>query len=132
MSPETLDELALARQHLEDATAILNLKLAHIAAREAYLAAFHAAEALVQVRSGRAAKTHRGLRSEFARLIRSEPGIAAEFNRFLAAAYELKSIADYSATPRSITMDEATSAIATADRMIDAIAGVLGSTSDGA
>jgi uncharacterized protein (UPF0332 family) len=33
----------------------------HIAGREAYLAAFHAAEALLYERTGNIAKTHRGV-----------------------------------------------------------------------
>jgi uncharacterized protein (UPF0332 family) len=47
----------------------------HIAAREAYLAVFHAAEAYIFEQTGKAAKTHRGVRSEFARLAKAEPRI---------------------------------------------------------
>jgi uncharacterized protein (UPF0332 family) len=46
-----------------------------IAGREAYLAAFHAAEALLYERTAKIAKTHRGLRAEFARLSKDEPCI---------------------------------------------------------
>jgi hypothetical protein len=50
--------------------------------------------------------------------------IAPEYLTFLARAYELKSIADYSVGPaaRSITATGATRAIETAERFIDTIA----------
>ena len=88
MTPEAAQELAAARRHLSDAKAIADLKIAHVAAREAYLAAYHAAEAFLHDRAGRTARTHRGLRSEFARLARTEPRIDPMFIRFLATAYE--------------------------------------------
>jgi hypothetical protein len=44
---ETADYLAKARATLADAQQIANLPLPHIAAREAYLAVFHAAEAYI-------------------------------------------------------------------------------------
>jgi hypothetical protein len=43
------------------------LPLPHIAALEAYLAVFHAAEANIFEHTGKVAKTHRGVRSEFTR-----------------------------------------------------------------
>jgi uncharacterized protein (UPF0332 family) len=72
-------------------------------------------------------KTHRGLRIAFSRLARSEPRIAQEYLTFLAKAYELKSIADYSVGPtaRPITADDATRAIETAERLIDTITQLL-------
>jgi uncharacterized protein (UPF0332 family) len=60
-------------------------------------------------------------------LARSEPRIAPGFLTFLARAYELKSIADYSigAAAQRITADDAAQAIATAERLIDTITQLL-------
>ena len=72
-------------QCLDDAKQIAAATPLHrIVAREAYLAAYHAAEAYLFERTGKAAKTHRGLRSEFGRLARNDPGIDREFLTFLA------------------------------------------------
>ena len=73
------------------------------------------------------ATTHRGVRSEFARLARREPRIDRELTRFLATAYQLKATADYGIGPTAapITADEATAAIATASRFIDSITQAL-------
>jgi uncharacterized protein (UPF0332 family) len=72
-------------------------------------------------------KTHRGLRSEFSRLARSEPRIGREYLTFLAEAYEHKSIADYGvgSTSAPITAEDASSAIDTARRLIECIAELL-------
>lgn len=127
MKAETADYLAKARQCLSDAQAIAGLAIHHVAAREAYLAAYHAAEAYLFELSGKAVKTHRGLRSEFARIARTEPRIEREHLTFLAQAYELKSIADYGtgAAARPITERDAAATIAAAARFIDAIARLL-------
>jgi hypothetical protein len=74
MKPEAADYLGKARQCLDDAKQIAAATpLHHIVAREAYLAAYHAAEAYLFERTGKAARTHRGLRSEFGRLARGDP-----------------------------------------------------------
>lgn len=65
MKAETADYLAKARATLADAQKIAALPLPHVAAREAYLAVFHAAEACIFEQTGKVAKTHRGVRSEF-------------------------------------------------------------------
>jgi uncharacterized protein (UPF0332 family) len=125
MKSEASDYLAKARQCLNDAEQIAAAtSLHHIVAREAYLAAFHAVEAYLFERTGKAAKTHRGLRTEFSRLARSDPRIDREFLTFLTEAYEYKSIADYGLgrSLHSITAEGARSAIDTAARLIDCIA----------
>ena len=53
------------RATLVDAQKIASLPLPHVAAREAYLAVFHAAEAYIFEQTGKVSKTHRGFRSEF-------------------------------------------------------------------
>jgi uncharacterized protein (UPF0332 family) len=75
VTPEALQSLEIARQHLAAADASIGAPFAFVAAREAYLAGYHPAMAFVVEKTGRAAKTHSGLRSEFARLARSEPRI---------------------------------------------------------
>jgi uncharacterized protein (UPF0332 family) len=127
MKAETADYLAKARTTLADAQQIATLPLAHVAAREAYYAAFHAAEAYIFEHTGKVATTHRGVRSEFARLARREPRIDRELTRFLATAYQLKATADYGIGPTAapITADQAAAAITTAGRFIDTIAQVL-------
>jgi len=124
---ETADYLAKARATLADAQQIAALPLPHVAAREAYLAVFHAAEAHIFEQTGKVAKTHRGMRSEFARLAKAEPRIGRDLIAFLGTAYQFKTRADYAvgsgAAP--ISPAEATAAIAAATRFIDTIAQLL-------
>jgi uncharacterized protein (UPF0332 family) len=124
---ETADYLAKARATLADAQQIATLPLPHVAAREAYYAPFHAAEAYIFEHTGKVVTTHRGVRSEFARLARREPRIDRELTRFLATAYQLKATADYGIGPTAaqITADQAAAAITTAGAFIDTIAKVL-------
>ena len=97
-----------------------------VAAREAYLAAFHAAEAYIFDKLVDPLKRIAGC--DFIQPTgRNEPRIALEYLTFLARAYELKSIADYSVGPtaRPITNDDAARFIETAESFIDAIAQLL-------
>jgi len=73
LTPEAADHLQKARTCLDRARVILEADVPDVAAREAYLAAFHAAQALVVERTRREAKTHKGVHTEFARLTRREP-----------------------------------------------------------
>lgn len=81
MKAETAAYLAKARECLADAGRVAALP--RLAAREAYYAAFHAAEAYIFEHTGKVACTHRGVRSEFTRLTRSEPRIRRETAHFL-------------------------------------------------
>ncbi|MEJ2389491.1 MAG: HEPN domain-containing protein [Chromatiaceae bacterium] len=83
-----------ARRTLEEARVVLAIGLSEPAGRAAYLAAMHAAQALIFHRTGRVAKTHSGVRSEFARLTKDDPAIGGGLSTFLAEAYVLKQIAD--------------------------------------
>ncbi len=120
--------MATAREHLAAAKSIMTLGLTAVAGREAYLAAFHAAEAFLFERTGKIAKTHRGLRTAFAGAARVESSVDPSFAGFLATAYELKSDADYSTRGRKVSAEQAPSAIDTAERMIDAIISALRSS----
>jgi uncharacterized protein (UPF0332 family) len=127
LTPEAAETLATAHQHLSDAKAIRGLNIGHVAAREAYLAAFHAAEAFIHERTGRAIKTHTGLRTVFARLAKDEPRLDPTFTQFLANAYDLKSLADYADRPAlRVSPEDADQAIQTAERFIGAIAALPG------
>ena len=118
MTPETGDFLRKASQCLANSDAILAIPIPDVAAREAYLAGYHAAEAFIFAHTGRTVKTHKGLRSEFARLTRSDPSLR-EFSGFLARAYELKSIADYGVDPEiHVSVEDAGTARDIARRFI--------------
>ncbi|MGO9673936.1 MAG: HEPN domain-containing protein [Methylocella sp.] len=94
MTPEAGDYLDKARQSLQEARAVAAIDLPVAAGRAAYLAAYHAAQALICDRTGKITKTHSGARSEFARLAKDDPLIDRTFTTFLAQAYALKEIAD--------------------------------------
>jgi uncharacterized protein (UPF0332 family) len=97
-----------------------------IAGREAYLAAFHAAQAIHFERTGKIAKTHRGLRAQFAAVARGEPSIDQPLSEFLGRAYELKSLSDYgTGSEASISFGTADAAIKTATRFVERITALL-------
>jgi uncharacterized protein (UPF0332 family) len=96
------------------------------AGRAAYLAAYHAAQALISERTGKIAKTHAGANSQFNLLTRGDPRVDAELRRFLPQAYNLKAVADYQAEPDSIVPAERVeAAIGTALRFVDCVAALL-------
>jgi uncharacterized protein (UPF0332 family) len=124
--PEAADYLNKARDDLEDARKVATIGLAKIAARTAYYAAFHAAEAFVVERTGKIAKTHSGLRAEFARLAKETPKIDMSFPKFLTKAYLYKEISDYgTGSGAEITLRDAEDAITDAARFVDCIATLL-------
>lgn len=91
MTPETSEHLAKAREYLSKARNLLDvMHYNDEAARAAYLAGFHAAQALLFERTARIAKSHSGLRTTFARLAKEDPRIDRHFTRFLARAYKAK------------------------------------------
>lgn len=126
MTPEARDYLVKGRRDLSDAREIMRISLANVAARSAYFAVFHAAEALIFEQTGRTAKTHRGVRTEFARLAKDHPRIPKDLPEFLAQAYSYKEIGDYSVNPEeSVTMQNAEHAITAAANFLDCIEAVL-------
>jgi uncharacterized protein (UPF0332 family) len=123
---EAADYLAKAHATLEDARRIAALPLPHIAAREAYLAVFHAAEAYIFEQTGKAAKTHRGVRSEFARLAKAEPRIARDLVSFLGTAYQFKTRRlRHRRGSGTISAADANAAIITTARFLDTITHLL-------
>jgi len=123
VTPEAKDYLEKARAHLRDAGKVAAIGLANVAARSAYYAAFHAAQALIFERTGKIAKTHSGVRSEFAKLAKDTPGTGKTFSAFLAQAYLYKEIADYGVgDSAAVSIAEAGDAIETAGRFIESVA----------
>ncbi len=126
MKPEAADYLDKARNDLEDARKIAMIGLARVAARCAYYAAFHASEAFIVENTGKIAKTHSGVRAEFARLAKDMPEIDKSFPKFLAKAYLYKEISDYGVGPGAgVTMADANDAITNATQFVDAMAALL-------
>lgn len=118
--------LAKARQSLLEARAVLEIDLAEAAGRAAYLAAFHAAQAYIVHATGKSAKTHSGVRIEFARLTHHHPVIDRSPTLFLAQAYNLKSIADYAIDGSvTISLSDAADAINRADGFVQIISTVI-------
>ena len=127
MKPECRDYLDKARHCLANAAAILKTGIPDVAAREAYLAAFHAAEAYIFERMGKPAKTHRGVKNQFGRLALDEPVFDRDQLSVLTQGYDLKAIADYGIGPSldAISSDAAGAAINRAQRFVDIIARLL-------
>ena len=125
MKPETERYLDKARQGLNEARAVAGIELAEAAGRAAYLAMFHAAQALIFERIGKVPKTHHGVHAQFSRLAKNEPRIG-ELPRFLSQAYDFKTVADYEIGPdATVPLGEAISATDTAQRFIDRIVELL-------
>jgi uncharacterized protein (UPF0332 family) len=120
---ESADYLERGVRALASAKAIAQIGEHRVAAREAYLAAFHAAEAYIFEYAGKTSKTHRGVRALFNQLAKGDPRIPPACAGFLAEGYDLKSIADYGGGPFGavISEDDSTEAIAAADSMIRVI-----------
>ena len=92
MTPESEDHLRRAREYLSKAQMLL--EVAHLN-DEAARAGFHAAQALISERTGRVVKTHRGVRSAFARLSKDDRRLDRTFTQFLGRAYRRKEQVDY-------------------------------------
>ena len=126
MTPEAEASLARARIDLDEARMIAALPLARAAARSAYYAAFHAAEAFIVDRSGKIAKTHRGVHSEFARLIKDRAKDDRRLGRVLPDGYRYKELADYSVDPDAVITDrDAAEMIEAATRFVARVAELL-------
>lgn len=96
------------------------------AGRAAYLAAFHAAQALISERTGRIARTHEGVHSQFNKLTMGDARIDPELRRFLPHAFGLKAVADYETGPDAVvSAEQVEAAIATATRFVECVAKLL-------
>ena len=106
---------------------MLTVQLTEDAGRAAYLAGFHAAQALVFERTGAVTKTHRGTHAESARVTRNEPRVDEKLRRFLPQAYDLKALCDYELGPdATVPYKTASEAVETAASFIACIAILIG------
>lgn len=122
MKPETAAYFASARELVRRAPALLKGEFTDEAARAAYMASFHAAQALIFERENRVLKTHRGVHSEFVQIVRDDPRFADGLRGFLGRAYSLKAVADYQSGPGAkISFARASDAVATAQRFVEAV-----------
>jgi uncharacterized protein (UPF0332 family) len=87
---KTSGYLDKAHRCLSNAHADLANKLFNDAARNAYIAAFYAAQALIFERTGATVESHMRAHIEFARLAGKEPAIDERLPAFLAQGYRLK------------------------------------------
>lgn len=132
MKPQSAAYLASAEEALSDAKKILVINIPRQAARLAYYAQFHAAQALIFERTGKIAKTHKGVQALFHRLIKQEtvigPGLAGD----LSASYHFKEAADYeTGVAGAISSGDATEAIRTAEHFLAIVKGILDDAANG-
>jgi uncharacterized protein (UPF0332 family) len=127
LKPETEKFLDIAHNMLGRGLRMLEADLIEDAGRAAYLTAFHAAQALIHERENRTLKTHRGVQSEFSKLIRDDLSIPADLRGFVSRAYAFKTIADYDPLTSVLpTQEDARIAIETAGRFVEEILRLIG------
>jgi uncharacterized protein (UPF0332 family) len=128
LSPQAEQFLVKAQSLLAQARSMMTIPLPDAVGRNAYLAAFHAAQALIFERNGRVAKTHRGVQPEFLRLTRDDPRVDRDLRAFLSTAYDLKAVADYEIGPDAVVpLGEATEALRQAEAFVTHLAAVAAS-----
>ena len=101
MSPETGLFLDKARKLLIEAATMMTVDLNEAAARTAYLAGFHAAQAFISEKLGKVMKTHKGVQAELYKLTGDDAAFPPALRLFLSQAYNFKAIADYETGPGS-------------------------------
>jgi uncharacterized protein (UPF0332 family) len=127
LKPETEKFLDIAHNMLGRGLRMLEADLIEDAGRAAYLTAFHAAQALIHERENRTLKTHRGVQSEFSKLIRDDLSIPADLRGFVSRAYAFKTIADYDPLTSVLpTQEDARIAVETAGRFVEEILRLIG------
>lgn len=126
MKPETTAFLEKAREFLAKAQDLLD---AHHwpdeAGRASYLAGFHAAQAFVFESTGKVAKSHKGLQTEFARLVKDDLRFNMELRGFLGRAYNFKTIADYETSGSPVSLERAAEANQTGRRFVECVVASL-------
>jgi uncharacterized protein (UPF0332 family) len=113
--------LQYAEKHLERGLIMLGVHLTDDAARAAYLAAFHAAQAVIFERTDKVAKTHRGVQNEFFRLTKDDPGFTPDQRIFLSQAYNFKTVADYETGPAQVSAQQAAAALEKSRGFVDGV-----------
>ena len=119
MKPEAERFLQNAADHIERGQAMIAARLNDDAGRAAYLAAFHAAQAIIFERTGKVYKSHKGVNIEFLRLTKNDPHFSPEQRGFLSRAYNFKAVADYDTGPiAEISSQEAVNAVEAARKFV--------------
>jgi uncharacterized protein (UPF0332 family) len=126
VKPETADYIDKARRCLSNGRANLSIRLSNDAGRNAYLTAYHAAQAYIFNKTGKIAKSHNGVQSLFAQLASKDAFIPEDLQKFISQAYDLKAVADYELGPGSdIPLERSIAALEKAARLLDCIAGLV-------
>lgn len=126
MKPQTGAFLDKARELLDQADTVMGVGLNEPAGRTAYLAALHAAQALIFENTSKVVTSHKGVQSKFWHLTKDELRVGDELRTFLSRAYSFKRIADYETGPAShLSAETARNAIATARRFVDCVAALI-------
>jgi len=95
LNPQSAQFLNKAHRLIVSGDVMVAAELWDAAGRNAYLAAFHAAQAFIFEKTQKVLKTHNGVRGEFSRLTRDLPERSDLLRNFLAQSYGLKTAADY-------------------------------------
>jgi uncharacterized protein (UPF0332 family) len=126
VKPQTSAFLDKARELLDQAETIFKVGLNEPAGRTAYLAGFHAAQALIFETSERMYKRHPTVQGQFSRLVKDDPRVDDQLRAFLGRTYTLKAIADYETGPGShVSAEAARTAIDTARRFVDCVTSLI-------
>jgi uncharacterized protein (UPF0332 family) len=119
---ETALFLEKSRGPLAQAETMLRVGLIEAAGRTAYLAEFHAAQAVIFETTGRVFKRHATAQGEFGRLVKDDPRFDTALRVFLPRAYNLKAISDYETGSGShVSAESAGDAIQTARRFLTCV-----------
>jgi len=126
MKAETAQFIAFAREMLQRADQMMTLRLNDDVGRAAYLASFHVAQAVIFEREGRVLKTHKGVQTEFNRIMKDDPRVDMKLAGFVARSYKFKTVADYGFDAIGHPTDEAArEALTEAIRFFDHFVAVL-------
>jgi uncharacterized protein (UPF0332 family) len=127
MSPEAVDYLSIAQEHLQMAEDALAAGLYRHCVRDTYLVGLSAARAIVFDMTASAPKTHSGTRNQLSKLIHDGLKLDEEYLQFLAVGFEMKADLDYGpVTP--VDRSTAEAALNTARRFLAAAKALCGIT----
>ena len=108
-----------ARQELDAARALTAAGFHAQAVSRAYYAAFYAAEAALLSR-GETRSKHSGVVAAFIQMVVRDAGVDPDAGRLLRSLFDRRNHADY--TTDTVSVDEASIAIADAERVVDLVA----------
>jgi uncharacterized protein (UPF0332 family) len=118
--PEILDNLlAKAQRSFEAAEGLLEDGHADFAASRAYYGCFYTAEALLLFK-GLSYSRHSQVVAQFGRQFAKSEELDARYHRLLIEAFGLRQAADYSATPDTVSEEDAEHTISEGKKFLDA------------